>query len=346
MHEGGRHSGLISIVLCTSGQRPSVEDCLRSLHALDDDDHEVLVVENAPVPTLGPACERWGARLVHEPRRGLDAARNRGLHEASGGIVAYVDDDCVVDPGWLAAYRRAFEDPATGFATGRVRPRSLARPSERAFERWYRFDRGPRSRCFELDDPWPHMRVLANQLGTGCKMAFRRTVLVEAGGFDEALDMGTLIGGGGDLDAFARLLRAGVRAAYVPEAVVRHAHRTTMRALRWQFFGYGAAQGALAAKGLLGDASLRREALDAHQHRIRTLVHHLRLRRARRARGVGAGLLAVELAGVLAGPLLYPASVLQSLVRRATSPDSSRDSPQRMAMARTRDARFEVRRQG
>ncbi len=309
---------LVSVVLCTTGRRPSLDACLTSLSVLDDECHEVLVIENSPTPQLSAdALASWGARWVHEPRQGLDVARNRGVAEAAGEIVAFVDDDCVVDPAWLAGYRRVFGDPSVGFATGRVRPVSLERWSEQLFERWFSFDRGDRELSFTGSEPLRGLRVIGQQVGTGCNMAFRRSVIVEAGGFDEALDMGTLIGGGGDLDMFTRLLRAGIRATYAPDALMSHSHRSSMRELRWQFFGYGLSQGALAMKAIVGgDASLRAEALDVWRHRTGSLAGYMGMRLRGRAIFPGQ-LLLPELAGILLGPFAYPIARLQALGRRA-----------------------------
>lgn len=327
MQGSGIDDGMVSVILCTTGRRASLDACLTSLRALVDPAHEVLVIENASAARLSTAdLASWGARLIHERRPGLDVARNRGAREAVGSIVAYVDDDCVVDPGWLAGFRRAFADPTVGFAAGRVQAMSLQRHSERCFEHWFGFDRGDEPLRFTGSDPHPWLRVLPHQLGTGCNMAFRRSLLLEAGGFDEALDMGTLIGGGGDLDMFARLLRSGVVAAYVPDARMRHAHRTTMRDLRWQFFGYGMSQGAIAAKVAFGQPrELRVEAWLMWRGRARLIIDNLVDGRWRRRGGGGAGfsgrLLLRELLGILLGTVAYPISRGQAWLRqRFTKP--------------------------
>ncbi len=308
---------MVSVVVCTTGRRASLAACLRSLQELDDSAHEVLVVENAPRPQLSAQeLGHWGARLVHEPRPGLDIARNRGAREAVGAVVAYVDDDCVVDERWLAGFRRVFAEPAVALAAGRVRPLSLDLRSEQCFEHWFGFDRGEEDLRFRDGDPHPWLRVLPHQLGTGCNMAFRRSVLLQSGGFDEALDMGTLIGGGGDLDMFARLLRAGSVAAYVPDALMHHAHRTTMRDLRWQFFGYGMSQGAIAIKASFSrQPDLRAEAGLMWRGRTGLIVGHLV--RGRRGQGGFSGqLLVPELLGIILGPFAYPLSRLQASARR------------------------------
>lgn len=302
----GNGGALVTVVLCTTGERSTLRGCLASLGAIEDPALEVLVIENRPTSRL-PAGElaAWGARLVHEPRQGLDVARNRGVAEAAGELVAFVDDDCVVDPGWVAALRRAFDDPTVQFATGRVRPHSLGRRSERAFEGWFRFDRGPAARRYRREPDWTS--VIPPRLGTGCNMAFRRSVLLAVGGFDEGLDMGSWVGGGGDLDVFGRLLRAGHEAVYVPDALVWHRHRETSAAVARQFWGYGVSQGAVAAKVWWAEPEERRHVRAFLLHRTRRIGAQV-LRRAGRRAEPGAGLLSLELLGVLAGPAIGAAS--------------------------------------
>lgn len=300
---------LISVVVCTAGRRPTIWRLLRSAVALTDPAFEVIVVENAVQATLDRArLRQLGVRHVHEPRPGLDAARNRGAREAAGAVVAYVDDDCELDPGWLTGLRCGFADPDTALVTGRVLPASLGLPSQRMFQAWCSWDRGLEEIRHVVGDPLPGFPATASRLGTGCNMAIRRAVLFEVGGFDEALDMGTLIGGGGDLDLFLRILDAGHAAAYEPAALVRHTHRETMHDLRWQIWGYGLAQGALLAKGLVTRAGVRREIARFGRQRLRHKAHQL-LHRG--ASGLPRRLLVFEVAGILLGPVAYATSVVR-----------------------------------
>jgi GT2 family glycosyltransferase len=313
---GAVRTALLSVVVCTAGRRPSLFDLLRGLAEQDDPCYEVVVVENSPRPALPSATlAALGARHVVERRVGLDVARNRGLAAAEGDLIAYVDDDCLVSPGWLSALRRAFDDESVDLVTGRVVPHSLTQPSERAFQQAFPWDRGVRPQRFDATTSAEWFPASAHHLGTGCNMAFRREVLEALGGFDEALDMGTLIGGGGDMDVFERALDAGKVAAYEPEALVRHRHRGTMRDLRWQVWGYGVSQGATMAKGVLRRRRLRRAVLTFWLFRLSD-----RLRRLGRAalgdRSAPRSALALEAAGMLVGPVVYPVSVLQAWLRR------------------------------
>lgn len=301
---GPGHVGRLSVVLCTKDRPDHLARCLASLARLADDDHEIVVVDNHAVPVVDPGDLPARACLVHEPTAGLDAARNRGLAESTGEVVAYVDDDCEVDPHWLTALRSSFADPHVGMVTGRVRPATLSTQTQRSFESQFTFDRGFIRRRFTRWDERPWYPLWTGPLGTGCNMAFRRAALHDVGGFDELLDVGSSIGGGGDLDVFARLLDRGVTAEYAPDALVWHHHRDTTAGLRKQFRGYGEATGAYLMKAFLERPGLR---LAAVRYFGSVLVARLRavrdIRQGRRV--VSMPLVATFVVGQLVGPFLY-----------------------------------------
>jgi len=299
--------GTVSVVVCTRGRPEQLAACLRSLGRLHDPRPEILVVDNDDHPAPAPSSLPPGARVVHEARRGLDHARNRGLAEATGEVVAYVDDDCEVDPSWVDALRLAFADPEVGAVTGRVRAASLRGPSERWFEAHFSFDRGTTPQRFTPWDRRPWYPMWPGGVGAGCNMAFRRSALDAIGGFDPLLDMGTTIGGGGDLDVFARLLDEGTLIAYRPDALVWHHHRTTPAASRRQFLGYGVAVGALLTKAALDRPRHRWSAVRFYLDRLQVSARLVRRYRA------GASLLPtpmvlLDVAGQLAGPFVYLAA--------------------------------------
>jgi GT2 family glycosyltransferase len=307
---------LVSVVLCTTASRPALADCIASLIQLDDTRHEIIVVQNRRDAIADLVdCERDNVRVVHEPRRGLDVARNRGIREARGSIVAFVDDDCIADPAWLAGLRRAFADPEVAFVAGRAPAWKLDCRSERCFERMFGFDRGDLPLEFDRTSPQPWLLVAPGAIGTGCNMAFRRCVFDQCGGFDEALDMGTLITGGGDLDMFARVLRAGLRGRYSPDAVVFHRHRTEMVELAWQVWGYGLSQGAVAVKAWRCDAPSRAQAPGFVRWRVANAVR--RGLAAIRGHELGPALMSVlELAGIVCGLVVYPVAALLGRANR------------------------------
>lgn len=233
---GAAMGGLrVTAAICTRGRPQQLARALESLRRQRVPPSEVLVVDNAPVDDAGErvvarVCP--AARYVVEPIAGLDFARNRALAEATGDVVAFLDDDAVASPGWVAAIQAAFERlPALGVCTGRVEPLAVETAGQRLFEANGGYSRGGRrshlprdARCRLHGLPAPAI-AWALSVGNGANLAVRRDLARRLGGFDEALDLGDVLPGGGDLDMIWRMLQAGHELVYEPEALAWHEHR-------------------------------------------------------------------------------------------------------------------------
>lgn len=238
----------ITVAVCTRDRPAPLAECLRALRAQEypADAYEVVVVDNAPSTEATAELLRdqhgW-ARYVREPRPGLDWARNRAIAEARGEIIAYTDDDVIVEPDWLQAYARGFaEAPDAACVTGLVVPHSLDTEAEQLFERYGGFGRGWARRWTAYPHHLPPGSAHhhgAGQFGTGANMAFRRSALAEIGGFDPAMDVGTPTNGGGDLEMYFRVVQEGRVIVYDPRVMVRHQHRTDLPGLYRQIRDWG-----------------------------------------------------------------------------------------------------------
>ncbi len=248
-----RTSGLpsITVAICTRDRTDDLARCLTAVDRLHDRRGllaEVLVVDNAPASdsTRRLVAERFPTvRYLHEPRPGLDWARNRAVLEATGDVVAFTDDDTVVDRGWVDAIADAFgADDDVMAVLGLVLPYELRTEAQQRFERLGGFGRGFHRRWFHADTAGGRFDASAHPspsaYGTGANMAFRRTVFAAVGLFDTALDVGTPAGGAGDTDALYRVIKGGWTVAYEPSAIVRHRHRDTIEALQRQLAANGA----------------------------------------------------------------------------------------------------------
>ncbi|MEV7024091.1 glycosyltransferase, partial [Kitasatospora sp. NPDC093558] len=242
---------LISVVVCTHDRADMLRDCLDSVLRVDYPRFEVIAVDNAPHSEAAARLvrERYLGRVryLREPIVGLARARNRGLAVAAGQLIAYVDDDIVVDRSWLAAIAEAFAgDRRTGCVTGLILPAELATEAQAAVVRHADFDKGFAVRRWSLADPPPDplFPFTAGRFGSGGNMAIRAALLRSLGGFDLATGPGTPARGGEDLLAFFRVLADGYALVYQPGAVVWHRHRRTDEALAVQAFGYGSGLGA------------------------------------------------------------------------------------------------------
>jgi len=226
--------------------------CFDSLRDLNYPALDLLLVDNASSSegTRLLVCRDYpNIRYVLEPRPGLDWARNRVIHEAHGEIIAYTDDDVVVDPGWVRALVPVFvEDAEVMAVTGLVVPYELETEAQVLFERRGGFGRGFMKRTYGKDRQGKSRVARLHggvfEMGTGANMAFRREVFTRIGPFDTALDVGTVTEGGGDMEMFFRVLKSGFKLVYEPSAMVRHCHRSDHAQLRTQLCGWGIGFGA------------------------------------------------------------------------------------------------------
>ena len=234
----------LTVAVCTHDRPALLERALESLALQSPPVAQVLVVDNAPGSDAAAALV---ARRFHtftyvvEPVTGLDFARNRALHEARHGVVAFLDDDAVAEPDWAQHLWATLRDhPHVGLCTGRTDPLSQDTPAEQLFERNGGYARGDRVIRLPDDARRPLHRLPAPliawavSVGNGTNFAVRRDAALAIGGFDEALEPGAALHGGGDLDLFWRVLQAGHGLIYQPAARVRHRHRVELDAMAQQ----------------------------------------------------------------------------------------------------------------
>ncbi|MFL6110411.1 MAG: glycosyltransferase [Catenulispora sp.] len=250
---------MISVVIATRERPEQLARCLESVARLRYRDYEVIVVDNAPASgaTERLVRERFGhlVEYVTEPRRGLAAAHNRGLAAATGEIVAFTDDDVIVDPDWLTALAAGFTGGDVGCVTGLILPAELDTAAQIMIETHGRFGKGFEQRRHSIREPGPDplFPFTAGRFGSGANMAFRTRTLAELGGFDPATGAGSRARGGDDLLAFFRTIAAGHTLVYQPEAVIWHYHGRTVEALERQAYGYGVGFGAFLTAALVNE---------------------------------------------------------------------------------------------
>jgi GT2 family glycosyltransferase len=275
----------LSVAICTKDRPDNVSRCLASLvpvqmSAQGTREFDVLIVDNAPSDdrTERIVASLPSVRYVMEPRPGLDFARNLAIRETSAEFLAYLDDDVTVDATWFEGLERAItENPDAGAFTGSVLPLELLSEAQILFQSRSGFHHGftavrygPQS---ILSRNFP---CNAGMFGAGCNMIFRRALLIDLGGFDEALDTGRPLPGGGDLDIFYRVLRSGNPLVYDGGAVVYHQHRREYNQLRHQMWTWGLGVMAFHMKCYKYDvayrAKLRRSMLGWVSHMTRMIL--------------------------------------------------------------------------
>lgn len=259
-HPVGNHERLplVTVAVCTRDRTNYLPHCLDALKSLDYPNVDVLLVDNAPGSDTTERLVRTtypNVRYVCEHRPGLNWARNRAVIEAYGEIIAYTDDDCVVDPGWVKALVNGFsENPDLMAITGLVVPYEFETEAQVLFEKRGGFGKGFQRKWYPTN--FGNGRPVADFYGgagqgTGGNMSFRRSSFNRVGYFDPALDVGTPTHGGGDLEMFFRVIKAGWPLLYEPGAIVRHRHRRTRSELRNQMTDWGIGFGSYLVRSAL-----------------------------------------------------------------------------------------------
>jgi GT2 family glycosyltransferase len=312
-----------SIVVPTLLRRPDqLAATIASLDALDYPGFEIVVVDNRPDPTAASPTISAHARVrvVAEPVAGISSARNRGVAASTGELVAFTDDDAVVDVGWLRALGERFvREPEVDALGGLVLPSELDTEAQLWFEEYY----GGFSQSFvrstvslastDGDALFPYA---PGRFGAGCNMAFRRTTLERLGGFDPVLGTGTPAKGGEDLAIFIRLLIDGGTMGFEPAAVVRHAHRRTEAEFLGQVRSYGTGLTAMYTSLVVRRPSTLLELARRVPAGIRLLARPGDGRAPSVAPSYPRRALVWQLAGMAWGPVAYARS--RSLARGST----------------------------
>jgi GT2 family glycosyltransferase len=318
----------VSVVIPTCADPVRLERCVRSVLASNYENFEVIVVENRPeasntaefLAARFPGEERL--RCVEEPEAGASRARNAGLARARGEIVAFLDDDVIVDRQWLPAGVEAMSGAAdVACVTGLILPLELETEAQLLLEQFAGFGKGFDRRAYRLPEARkedPLFPYSIGSVGSGASMFIRSDVARALHGFDTRLGPGTPTTGAEDLDLLIRVLRRGDAIVYEPRAIVRHRHPDGLKRLRRQSYRYGVGLGSLLAKQLLRGPE-RRQLLQA----VPTGLRYLRDPGSRKNVGRPAGfpkeLVWLERLGMAVGPAAYLLALVLAAPRRVTA---------------------------
>ncbi|MER3435137.1 MAG: glycosyl transferase family 2 [Leptolyngbya sp. ERB_1_1] len=309
----------VSVIVCTRDRPDALKNCLRSLQALNPRPLEILVIDNAPSSdaTYQIVSQMPNIRYVKEPRSGLSAARNRGIRESNGSILAFTDDDVTVHPHWTAQLQQAFSNPRIMAVTGLVLPTQLEAESQCIFEKGFGgFGQGYRPKTFDSPffETMQRRGVPVWKIGAGANMAFRRSVFQQVGEFDQRLGAGCA-GCSEDSELWYRILSEGGECYYTPKAVVFHTHRADLASLKSQLYQY--MRGHVAALLIQFEryrhwGNLRRLTVALPRYYLRRTLSRI-LNRSQ----IPAEILRAEITGCFAGIIFY----LQNRQRRSKQSD-------------------------
>lgn len=223
------HPPSFSVIVCTRNGSRTLEQCLYSLEQLCYPRFELIVVDDGSSDhTREIILAHPRARYLFQEPAGLSVARNLGADHATGEILAYTDDDCVVDRDWLTYLAMAFRDPAIAAAGGP----NIPPPPENLSQACVIAAPGGPAHVLLTDTTAEHV--------PGCNLAVRKSAFTEVGGF-----LPKFHAAGDDVDFCWRLMERGYTIGFHPGAMVWHYRRFSIKAYLKQQIGYGNAEGLL-----------------------------------------------------------------------------------------------------
>jgi GT2 family glycosyltransferase len=215
----------VAVVIPTRRPAATIARCLEAVVGQAGPALEVVVVDDGspdPAELDRLAAAAGSVRVLHRPHRGVSAARNAGAATATAALVAFTDDDCAPEPGWLAGLVDVVGGRDDVVAGGRVvngvPGNRYAEASQLVLDLAYGYYDGRAGR--------PALFAANN-------LALPAALLTRVGGFDEALAFGE------DRELDERLRAAGAEFVFAPSAVVRHEKDLDATGFVRQFFGYG-----------------------------------------------------------------------------------------------------------
>jgi cellulose synthase/poly-beta-1,6-N-acetylglucosamine synthase-like glycosyltransferase len=213
--EGNAAGGepFVSVIVPYFGTPAALQDCLAGLAAqtYPAGRFEVIVVNNGPGCALAGASLPTNVRIVAEPKPGSYAARNKGITEARGDVLAFTDADCRPTRGWLEEAVAALGGDESKVVAGRIEV-TCRRPGRPNPFELYGIIFGHRQ------EYWVGQLSVAS---TG-NLIVPRAVFDDVGPFDDSLFSG------GDFEWSARAAASGHRLSYCEAAVVTTPARYTL----------------------------------------------------------------------------------------------------------------------
>ncbi len=219
-----------SVIIPTYNRPQRLKDCLNAVAGLDypRDSFETIVVDDgssaSPEPLIEPFRDCLEIKFLAQKNAGPAAARNIAAQNAKGDFLAFTDDDCMVSPKWLSTFAdNLSKNPDTlagGLTVNALPENPFSSASQLLISYLYQYyeDNAGMSRFF-----------------TSNNIAVPTTIFNRMGGFEVTRLRATAE----DREFCYRWLHHGYRMAYIPEALVYHAHNLTLRSFYYQHFNYG-----------------------------------------------------------------------------------------------------------
>ncbi|WP_163716119.1 glycosyltransferase [Mangrovibacterium lignilyticum] len=241
---------MVSIIVCTYNREKFIGQCLDSIarQSASSDRFELIFVDNNSTDRTVQLFNDFklnnpelNCRYFLELNQGLSYARNRGIAESKGDVVAFLDDDAIACEDYVSKLETVFAQSEYGAGGGKILPRwETSRPD------WMGDFLLPLVSVIDLGNQQKEFPV--RKYPIGANMFFRRSVLKNVGDFNTQLGrVGKNMMGGEEKDIFNRTRAAGVKIGYFPDIDVHHIipqERTTEAFIRKQALGIGSSESA------------------------------------------------------------------------------------------------------
>ena len=236
----------ISAIICTYNRQKYLYQVLESIknQSLNPQFYEIVVVNNNSTDNTELICQTYRKDnpdlsfiYVSESEQGLSAARNRGIKEASGKYLTFIDDDAFPDKDFLKIlYDYMKQSPEVSAVGGKIllkyeqeKPKWLTPYLSSLFGYF-----NPGNKTGEFPK---------NRYPRGSNMTFRKIIFDQVGLFDTKLGRkGSDMQGSEEKELFARIYKMNFMVRYLPSAIVYHSvppERTTVEFIRNQAISYG-----------------------------------------------------------------------------------------------------------
>jgi GT2 family glycosyltransferase len=232
---------VISVVVPFYNAEQTLRFCLEAIGAQTVKPGEIIMVDNGSTDASADIADAFVKKepetfkYALEKKRGPSSARNLGANKSHGNIIAFTDSDCVPNKNWLRNLVIGFKDPQIGAVAGKIE-------SYKAKTLYDKFHAMFTLKGFTESDTFSEFSLVRGGFPTA-NLAVRSDVFKKISGFDETLPIYSE-----DYDLCARIYQIGSSIKYLPEALVYHQHRNTLKGTWRQSFGFGTGHSILLKK--------------------------------------------------------------------------------------------------
>jgi|Deesub1362A_J573_1020465.scaffolds.fasta_scaffold00057_171 glycosyltransferase involved in cell wall biosynthesis len=216
----------ISVVIPAHNASTKIHNLLESLKTQDFYDYEIIVIDDNSSDPTSEIAKEYAKVVKLKNKKGPAGARNVGIREANGQIIAFTDSDCVAKKDWLKNIAKAFDDQNIHAVQGHVKiPKSNFLGDSISALGF------PAGGSVGFENMWHVSKEGFTDHITTCNCAVRKDLFLKIGFFDETFKTP----GGEDSEFSYRLSKQGFKIKYLPNAIVIHEPRESFSSfVKWQ----------------------------------------------------------------------------------------------------------------